>query len=192
MGCHAVPSRGIPPPHLSHVAHNAPPRNPWPLITFITTRCLSNLFIGRNGARLRFFEENDACGVFKKILKAFSLSSNLVQYQIPDAYSNISFLYALKFIRNLKNISFVVMFSAACERFYCRVDDVKNDCAVALNEHPQQGAFRKTFKNLLRLCNVRSSKMRLCGLFAVDAALPLRLLGLMATYCIVLLQFAFL
>ncbi|GBP78768.1 hypothetical protein EVAR_59558_1 [Eumeta japonica] len=42
----------------------------------------------------------------------------------------------------------------------------------------------------LRLCDV--SKRCACGLFTVDAALPLRLLGLVATYCIVLLQFAFL
>ncbi|GBP90574.1 hypothetical protein EVAR_56736_1 [Eumeta japonica] len=96
----------------------------------------------------------------------------------------------------------MVLFSAACEVLPpCRRH--KNDCAVALNEHPEQGktillpvrycgVFRKTIKNLLRLCNVRFSKMRVCGLFTVDAILPLRLLGLMATYCIVLLQFAFL
>ncbi|GBP68786.1 hypothetical protein EVAR_83519_1 [Eumeta japonica] len=76
----------------------------------------------------------------------------------------------------------MVLFSAACERFYRRVGDIKNDCAVALNEHPEQGktillpvrycgVFRKTIKNLLRLCEVRFSKMRVCGLFTVDAIL---------------------
>ncbi|GBP83602.1 hypothetical protein EVAR_61216_1 [Eumeta japonica] len=55
-----------------------------------------------------------------------------------------------------------------------------------------KGASQKMTKNILRLCNVRFSKMRVCGLFIVDAALPLRLISLTATYCIVLLQFAFL
>ncbi|GBP61922.1 hypothetical protein EVAR_44978_1 [Eumeta japonica] len=107
------------------------------------------------------------------------------------------------------------MFSAACESFNRRVDDVKNNCAVALNEHPQKAKcyrFLFDFENNpkqtailqtatvvrgrvdsvnLRCSLVRSSK-RVCGLFAVDAALPLRLLGLVTTYCIVLLQIAFL
>ncbi|GBP90577.1 hypothetical protein EVAR_56739_1 [Eumeta japonica] len=39
---------------------------------------------------------------------------------------------------------------------------------------------------------INSAKMRVCGLFTVDAALPLRLMSLVTTYCIVLLQFAFL
>ncbi|GBP74360.1 hypothetical protein EVAR_51544_1 [Eumeta japonica] len=51
---------------------------------------------------------------------------------------------------------------------------------------------RRLAKNVLRLCGARYRKMRACGLFAVDAALPLRLLALITTYCIVLLQFAFL
>ncbi|GBP61926.1 hypothetical protein EVAR_44982_1 [Eumeta japonica] len=54
------------------------------------------------------------------------------------------------------------------------------------------GEHQKTVKNVLRPCNANSAKMRVCGLFAVDAALPLRLTGLTTTYCIVLLQFAFL
>ncbi|GBP76661.1 hypothetical protein EVAR_51146_1 [Eumeta japonica] len=121
------------------------------------------------------------------------------------------------------------MFSVACERFYSRLDDIKNNCAVVLDLPPEQfgtackvemilreasksesrsrmkskwevrarpshlkGASRNTTKNILRLCEARFSKMRVCGLFAVDAALPLRLMGLVATYCIVLLQFALL
>ncbi|GBP68783.1 hypothetical protein EVAR_83516_1 [Eumeta japonica] len=54
------------------------------------------------------------------------------------------------------------------------------------------GVSRNVTKNVLRLCDVRFSKMRVCGLFTADAALPLRLMSLIATYCIVLLQFAFL
>ncbi|GBP68784.1 hypothetical protein EVAR_83517_1 [Eumeta japonica] len=39
------------------------------------------------------------------------------------------------------------------------------------------GEYQKTAKNVLRLCNTNSAKMRVCGLFTVDAALPLRLMG---------------
>ncbi|GBP76654.1 hypothetical protein EVAR_51139_1 [Eumeta japonica] len=108
----------------------------------------------------------DVCGTCKEILKAYSLFSYLVQYQVlsyvvstftdnlitvqtviewtknsktPEVYKNVSYTYVLKFMRNIKNFSFVVLFSAACERFYRRVDRIRNDCAVALDEHPEGG-----------------------------------------------------
>ncbi|GBP61924.1 hypothetical protein EVAR_44980_1 [Eumeta japonica] len=84
------------------------------------------------------------------------------------------------------------MFSLGCERFNSGLDHIRNKCAIAYDSSPERSISQKTAKNILRLCDVRFSKMRPCGLFAVDAALPLQLLGLVATYCIVLLQFAFL
>ncbi|GBP74362.1 hypothetical protein EVAR_51546_1 [Eumeta japonica] len=54
-----------------------------------------------------------------------------------------------------------------------------------------ENSTRRLAKNVLRLCSKRYRKMRACGFFTVDAALPLRLLALITTYCIVLLQFAF-
>ncbi|GBP88005.1 hypothetical protein EVAR_60010_1 [Eumeta japonica] len=89
-------------------------------------------------------------------------------------------------------MAFVVMFSVACERFYSCLDGTKSACAAILERHPEKSEYQKTAKNVLRLCNANSAKMRVCGLFTVDAALPLRLMGLSTTYCIVLLQFAFL
>ncbi|GBP68788.1 hypothetical protein EVAR_83521_1 [Eumeta japonica] len=53
-------------------------------------------------------------------------------------------------------------------------------------------SLRKMAKNVIRLCSVQYKSFGACGLFTVDPALPLRLTGLVATYCIVMLQFAFL
>ncbi|GBP83613.1 hypothetical protein EVAR_61227_1 [Eumeta japonica] len=64
--------------------------------------------------------------------------------------------------------------------------------SVMISPRPALEMPRRTAKNILRLYDIRFSKMNVCGLFIVDAALPLRLVGLIATYCIVLLQFAFL
>ncbi|GBP61928.1 hypothetical protein EVAR_44984_1 [Eumeta japonica] len=84
------------------------------------------------------------------------------------------------------------MFSVASEKFYYHLEGIKKACAEILEQNPGTSEYRKTAKNVLRLCNANSAKMRVCGLFAVDAALPLRLTGLTTAYCIVLLQFAFL
>ncbi|GBP76652.1 hypothetical protein EVAR_51137_1 [Eumeta japonica] len=150
----------------------------------------------------------DLFKIFKETVEAFALSSNLVQYpvlsytistfftslvtlqkviewtknaKISEVFGNISVIYILTVAFNIKNFIVVVMFSVACERFYSRLDDIKRNCAVVLDLPLEESVFRKTTKNILRLCDVSSSKMRVCSLFTVDAALPLRLLGLMAT-----------
>ncbi|GBP83601.1 hypothetical protein EVAR_61215_1 [Eumeta japonica] len=155
----------------------------------------------------------------KELIEAFTLSSNLGQYpifgyilstfinslmtlqvaigwtknaKIDDIYKDASLIYILVAVWNIKNFIMVIVYSVACEKFYSRIDDIKSNCALVLNLIPQKRASQKAIKNILRLCNVRFSKMRVCGLFIVDAALPLRLISLAATYCIVLLQFAFL
>ncbi|GBP90584.1 hypothetical protein EVAR_56746_1 [Eumeta japonica] len=110
----------------------------------------------------------------------------------PDLYSEISLLYLYVIVWIVKKIAFVIMFSVACEKFYCLLDDTKSACTAILEQNPEKSEYQKTAKNVLRLCTANSAKMRVCGLFTVDAALPLRLMSLVTTYCIVLLQFAFL
>lgn len=51
---------------------------------------------------------------------------------------------------------------------------------------------KKICRNIQRLHEANFSKVELCGLAAVDATLPLNLLGLLTHYTIVLLQFTFL
>ncbi|XP_063629197.1 uncharacterized protein LOC134800642 [Cydia splendana] len=52
--------------------------------------------------------------------------------------------------------------------------------------------MRKTCKNVLRLNRASLRKMSAFGVFELDAAFPLRLLSVLVTYTVVLLQFAFL
>ncbi|KAH9640161.1 hypothetical protein HF086_018403 [Spodoptera exigua] len=51
---------------------------------------------------------------------------------------------------------------------------------------------RKLYKNVLRLHRASFSKIRVCSLFYVDAALQLSLMSQLTNYIIVLLQFAIL
>ncbi|XP_063897717.1 uncharacterized protein LOC135118778 [Helicoverpa armigera] len=121
-----------------------------------------------------------------------------------------------------KNIILVVIHSIHCEKFYFTVEDAEMACiglmmkkgcssknhnlsvekaqdrcttiltsgntgsVISTNE------IRKLCKNVLRLHRASFSKIRACGLFYVDAALQLALMGLLTNYTIVLLQFAFL
>ncbi|GBP88022.1 hypothetical protein EVAR_60027_1 [Eumeta japonica] len=107
-------------------------------------------------------------------------------------YEHISIIHVLSVAWNTKNFLIIVMFSTSCEKFYSSIDGLKHNCVVVLNSTPEKSVSRNVTKNVLRLCDVRFSKMRVCGWFTADAALPLRLMSLVATYCIVLLQFAFL
>ncbi|GBP24946.1 hypothetical protein EVAR_12613_1 [Eumeta japonica] len=117
--------------------------------------------------------------------------------------------YIIGFGTRLAKVMYVtVVLSAACERLYNEVSELKVVC-VDLIQKPTDGELmsityynfkrhvlklelRRMAKKVIRLCSVRCEKFRACGLFTVDAALPLRLAGLVATYSIVLLQFAFL
>ncbi|CAG9131566.1 unnamed protein product [Plutella xylostella] len=47
-------------------------------------------------------------------------------------------------------------------------------------------------KNVLRVSACEYGAWSACGLFTVDARLPLRVIGVVATYTVVLLQFALL
>ncbi|GBP83607.1 hypothetical protein EVAR_61221_1 [Eumeta japonica] len=71
-----------------------------------------------------------------------------------------------------------------------RISELTAAC-VDLLERQVDDSLRKMSKNVIRLCSVQYKEFRACGFFKVDAALPLRLAGLIATYSIVLLQFAF-
>ncbi|GBP78775.1 hypothetical protein EVAR_59565_1 [Eumeta japonica] len=117
---------------------------------------------------------------------------NVSDGESPIIYMDPSILYVLASVWVIRHFVIVTIFSVACEKFYCRVDTIKSICARILELHPEQTEYQKAAKNILRLFNTKFSKLRMCGFFAVDAALPLRLMGHIATYCIVLLQFAFL
>ncbi|GBP80971.1 hypothetical protein EVAR_54135_1 [Eumeta japonica] len=81
--------------------------------------------------------------------------------------------------------------SVMCENMNAQIAKIKTACIV-LNEDQRDDCSRRMAKNIKRLCEVRYRKFRACGPFTVDATSPLRLTGLITTYCVVLLQFAYL
>ncbi|GBP83616.1 hypothetical protein EVAR_61230_1 [Eumeta japonica] len=157
-------------------------------------RLLSNALNADFQQMLRpyYWTQRLLCASKYSIKDNFVLPNSRAYCAISEMYINISIMYVLAIVWNIKNFVLIIVFSLGCERFNSRLDDIRKKCTIAYDSSPGRSVSRKTAKNILRLCNVRFTKMRVCGLFAVDAALPLRLVGLVATYCIVLLQFAFL
>ncbi|CAG9131564.1 unnamed protein product [Plutella xylostella] len=66
--------------------------------------------------------------------------------------------------------------------------------AVCLNvlKKSKDEEIRRFCKNVLRVSACEYEAWSACGLFTVDARLPLRVIGVVATYTVVLLQFALL
>ncbi|XP_073962933.1 uncharacterized protein [Choristoneura fumiferana] len=82
----------------------------------------------------------------------------------------------------------------ACQRFDEAMVDVEAACAILLGNADCFTDIRRLCKNVIRVssCARAAGGLRAGGVVAVDAALPLRLLQLIATYTVVLLQFALL
>nr|QZH55060.1 gustatory receptor 27 [Achelura yunnanensis] len=91
----------------------------------------------------------------------------------------------------IKNYYLQIILSLSCERFNMSVERVSTACTIR-SATTTSDAVEKTCKNIVRVNSVRVSAVSACGMFPVDADLPLRLAGLLATYTIVLLQFIFL
>ncbi|KAJ8708508.1 hypothetical protein PYW07_010633 [Mythimna separata] len=91
----------------------------------------------------------------------------------------------------VKILAWLTMFMQSCEVFYLTVDSVRDSCAVILMSS-RSDAERKLCKNVLRLHRASFTKIRVCGLVYADAALELGIVGQLANYSVVLLQFALL
>ncbi|XP_053618261.1 uncharacterized protein LOC128679828 [Plodia interpunctella] len=87
-----------------------------------------------------------------------------------------------------KNIVLLSMLSATCERFHSSFKHVQVLCTDILrNGHP--GRISRIFKTIKRY-NLCYAKLNACGLINIDAKLPAKLVGAVATYSIVILQFS--
>ncbi|XP_072948386.1 uncharacterized protein [Epargyreus clarus] len=78
-----------------------------------------------------------------------------------------------------------------CEVLYRRIAAAQVEVILYLAYHPSC-TVRRFKKNFFRLSKIRLEMLSPWGIFSVDAALPLRMVALLANYIIVLLQFAFL
>nr|WCC57740.1 gustatory receptor 28 [Papilio dardanus] len=83
------------------------------------------------------------------------------------------------------------IFCVICEILYRRIISAQIVVISYMNYYTCRRS-RRFFKNIRRLNRIKFSKLSICGIFIVDAALPLRLAALISDYTVILLQFAFL
>ncbi|KAH9644377.1 hypothetical protein HF086_006405 [Spodoptera exigua] len=91
----------------------------------------------------------------------------------------------------MKNIWLIIIQSACCEKFQISVEEVESGCFELLKNKNCPDSHKYLCKNILRL-NESFSKMSACGLFDIDAALPIALAGVISKYIVAILQFLFL
>ncbi|XP_073962932.1 uncharacterized protein [Choristoneura fumiferana] len=96
----------------------------------------------------------------------------------------------------VKNFTLLIVLCVACQKFYLVVEEVEKATAVISSCHASLFTLnvQKLCKNVGRVtsCARAAGGLHAGGVVAVDAGLPLRLLALLTTYTVVLLQFAFL
>ncbi|KAH9640146.1 hypothetical protein HF086_018388 [Spodoptera exigua] len=90
----------------------------------------------------------------------------------------------------LKNIALIAYLSIVCERFYEAIEDVHGSFVMLTKRHGRSDTQRRVCKNIERIQRARFKKLNACGVFTVDARLPLDLIRFTTTYTIVLLQFS--
>ncbi|KAF9794375.1 hypothetical protein SFRURICE_014595, partial [Spodoptera frugiperda] len=89
----------------------------------------------------------------------------------------------------MKSFIFQTIFIAECEAFYSSIGTIQDTCTLLLEMNRSENE-RRLYKNILRLHRASFTKVRVCGLFYVDAALQLNLMSLLTYYTFMLLQFA--
>ncbi|RVE52109.1 hypothetical protein evm_003182 [Chilo suppressalis] len=92
------------------------------------------------------------------------------------------------FSNEVKDFGLLFHVCVECEVFYLRINDVSTLASVTRNREGCPEILRKLCKNVTRL-NSMPIRMTACSVFTVDAAFPLRLLAVVTTYSLVLLQF---
>ncbi|XP_059055774.1 uncharacterized protein LOC131849678 [Achroia grisella] len=138
----------------------------------------------------------------------------LLSYQCEKFYmalkdAEILFHTTETFIHNLIYVEFLIVLikfhkqdnsnyllqvhvSVESEKLTLAFKSVVAVSASVMQQNTLSEEERRIYKNIHRLSRASCNKMNACGLYDIDATLPLRLLSLLATYTIVLLQFALL
>ncbi|CAH1640555.1 unnamed protein product [Spodoptera littoralis] len=92
----------------------------------------------------------------------------------------------------MKNLVIITFLCVECEKYYSAMKDVKRTCSQMTTSERSSANQKRFCKNILRVQDATFNKLRVCGLFAVDASLPLRVVAFITTYTIIQLQFVFL
>ncbi|XP_063897714.1 uncharacterized protein LOC135118776, partial [Helicoverpa armigera] len=90
----------------------------------------------------------------------------------------------------LKDIILLACLSIACERLYVTAKELQSTLVVLIQRPGCSEARRRVCKNIKRFQKAGFSKLSACGVFMIDATLPLRLFSFITTHTIVLLQFS--
>uniref|UniRef100_A0A2H1W9A0 SFRICE_015399 n=1 Tax=Spodoptera frugiperda TaxID=7108 RepID=A0A2H1W9A0_SPOFR len=91
----------------------------------------------------------------------------------------------------LKDIIIITITSLQLEKFHIQMEEAKNQCIMRLTNPNCPNSEIRLCKRVLQV-NRTFTKMSACGLFTVDASLPMPLMRLLTHYIIVMLQFVFL
>ncbi|XP_063833814.1 uncharacterized protein LOC135082981 [Ostrinia nubilalis] len=91
----------------------------------------------------------------------------------------------------IKNFILLAVFCVQCDKYYYAVNNAQTACVLLIKSGRLSAQERKICKNIVRAHAAEYYPLYACSLYLVDARLPLKMFGLMATYTVVLLQFAF-
>ncbi|CAH1640556.1 unnamed protein product [Spodoptera littoralis] len=122
-------------------------------------------------------------------INCFHISWTLIYFFTFNDYTLLTFLSLTWVIKNLLIITFLCV---ECEKYYSAIKEVERTCSQMTTSAKASENQKSFCKNILRVQHATFNKLRVCGLFAVDASLPLRVIAFITTYTIVLLQFVFL
>ncbi|KAL0812093.1 hypothetical protein ABMA28_009477 [Loxostege sticticalis] len=177
---------------------------------FFEAETVCKMEINRNGSN---GEWTNILEIYTNILDAFKIYGNVFQVQIlyliieifshalmyvqvfietgkRGSINKIMTLGVLLIIMLMKSLLSLTMLCAHCEKFYKTIDIAESFCASMMDIN-LSGEAKRFFKNVRRLKIADFQKLSVCGLVCIDAALPLQLSALVATYTVVLLQVAF-
>ncbi|XP_063897727.1 uncharacterized protein LOC135118785 [Helicoverpa armigera] len=121
--------------------------------------------------------------IYQNILQAFELYKAVSQFLVM-------LMNVFGIVWLFKDLSLVILQSMECEKFYIAVEEAKMVCIQLIMKNSSESQ-KRLYKQVLHM-NRMFSKMSACGLFYIDATLPTRLMGLIASYYVLLLQFALL
>nr|WCC57793.1 gustatory receptor 31 [Papilio glaucus] len=89
----------------------------------------------------------------------------------------------------MKSLTMETIYCIVCENLYREVNSAQV-AAILLGSHQQYTTAKAFVKNIRRLNSLQFQKLNSCGVFVVDAKLPLQLGALILNHTVVLLQFA--
>ncbi|KAL0861743.1 hypothetical protein ABMA27_009219 [Loxostege sticticalis] len=91
----------------------------------------------------------------------------------------------------LKHFVILVILCAECSKMYATVTEISVKCSSFTRKGKYPETQRRINKNITRLIHYSFNKIKACSMFEVDIPLVVNLVQALATYLVVLLQFAY-